>query len=67
MAVHNDTDRPPATGQNTQHMAWLLALILLCVAVLIIGRIRTAHRVDSAPLGSMSRAWLAEERASHSR
>jgi hypothetical protein len=52
---------------NETYMAWLLTLILLCVAVLTIGRIRMARRDDSAPLGSMSRSWLAEERASHSR
>ena len=48
-------------------MTWLLALILLCAVVLIVGRLRNARRDDSAPLGSMSRSWLAEERASHSR
>jgi hypothetical protein len=47
-------------------MLFIVSAVIVLVAVVTIGRVRLADGVNSAPLGWMSRQWLAEYRASHS-
>ncbi|HEY0874894.1 MAG TPA: hypothetical protein VGD94_15585 [Vicinamibacterales bacterium] len=47
-------------------MLFIVAIIVVLIAVVIIPRMRVPSGVNSANLGWMSEQWLAEHRASHS-
>jgi hypothetical protein len=47
-------------------MLFIVIAVIVLVAVATIGRMRLPDGVNAAPLGWMSRQWLAEYRASHS-
>ena len=47
-------------------MLFIVALIIVSLAVVFIPRLQMPGRVNAAPFGWMSEQWIAEHRASHS-
>jgi hypothetical protein len=47
-------------------MLFILAVVIVLIAVVIVPRMRLPDSGNSANLGWMSEQWLAEHRASHS-
>jgi len=58
------TSREDLRREN--HMLFIVSAVVVLIAVATIGRMRLPDGVSAAPLGWMSRQWLAEYRASHS-